>query len=137
MIDDVENASPAAVFAALDLLRDFDAPGCRMFVCGEIDTTFAESEETLTQQIGAAVATRCGANYLFAFGPQAAPIVAAARAAGMSPARAVECPHAADAAHRVRQLIEEDDVVLIKGGPIAETRQIVDVLTRRKLAAAA
>ena len=51
--------------------------------------------------------------------------------------RAVECPHAADAAHRVRQLIEEDDVVLVKGGPIAETRQIVDVLTRRKLAAAA
>ena len=63
IIDDTYNASPVAMRAALELLRDFDAPGRRIVVCGDM-RELGDALEPTAPQLGDQVVTLCGADLL-------------------------------------------------------------------------
>ena len=90
IIDDTYNASPVAMRAALELLRDFDAPGRRIVVCGDM-RELGDASEKLHRALGDQVVTLCGADLLVACGDYAEHVVAGARAAGMPQARSLAC----------------------------------------------
>ena len=123
VIDDSYNASPAAVHAALALLRD--APGRRIAVLGdmlELGTLSAEAHEL----VGRDVAT--SADVLVAVGSLAATIAHTAGLAGLRQVhRAVD---AADALVRVRQILAPGDVVLVKGSRALALDRLADALVR-------
>ena len=113
--------------AALELLRDFDAPGRRIAVCG--DMTDVGSEATFVhRQLGNEIVTHCGADLLIACGAYAQDVVAAARAAGMSESRTIPCRNTDDALPYLAQMILPGDVVLVKGSPQLALQQVVDAM---------
>jgi UDP-N-acetylmuramoyl-tripeptide--D-alanyl-D-alanine ligase len=114
IINDTYNANPTAMRAALELLRDFDAPGRRIVVCGDMRELGGQTV-SLHRQLGDEVVTLCGADLLVACGDHAADVVAGARAAGMPRRRTVICREPREAAVRVQQMLNSGDVVLVKG----------------------
>ena len=128
VIDDSYNASPAAVHAALALLRG--APGRRIAVLGdmlELGTLSAEAHEA----VGADVAK--SADVLVAVGDLAATIAHAAAQAGLGPIH--RATDAADALVRVRQLLRPGDVVLVKGSRALALDRLADALVQPKVGA--
>ncbi len=67
--------------AALELLREVDAPGERVVVCGDMKELAAD-EHKVHRQLGEEVVTRCGADRLIACGDYAADVVFAAQRSG-------------------------------------------------------
>jgi UDP-N-acetylmuramoyl-tripeptide--D-alanyl-D-alanine ligase len=114
IINDTYNANPTAMRAALELLRDFDAPGRRIVVCGDMRELGVQAAN-LHRQLGDEVVTLCGADLLVACGEHAADVVAGARAAGMPRRRTLICREPREAAIRVQQMLAWGDVVLVKG----------------------
>jgi UDP-N-acetylmuramoyl-tripeptide--D-alanyl-D-alanine ligase len=113
--------------AALELLRDFDASGRRIVVCGDMSDLGGEAVD-LHRRLGDEVVTVCGADLLIACGQYADEVVGAARAAGMSPARAIACRTAEDALPYLGQAILPGDVVLVKGPRVMGMERIVEAL---------
>lgn len=114
IINDTYNANPTAMRAALELLRDFDVPGRRIVVCGDM-RELGDQAAYLHRKLGDEVVTLCGADLLVACGDHAADVVAGARAAGMPRRRTVICREPREAAIRVQQMLSSGDVVLVKG----------------------
>ena len=129
IINDAYNASPLAVRAALDLIRDFDTAGRRIVVLGDMVELGDESDSS-HWQIGAEVVTRCGADLLFVCGQHARSIAAGARASGMADHRIYAYPDIDDVAHDIDQALRPGDVVLVKGSRIMRLERVVDQLTR-------
>lgn len=124
VINDTGDGRPATVGPALDLLRDVDAPGRRIVVCGDL-ADLADVEPTASRQIGEAVVTRCGADWLVTWGKHSGQLTHAARDAGLPAGRAVCCQNARDGQTRLASLLREGDVVLVKGQPLAAMRELV------------
>lgn len=114
VINDCYNASPTSMRAALDLLREFDAPGQRIVVCGDM-RELGDEEAQWHRELGTEVVTRCGADLLVACGERAEEVVDAARRSGMPGERTFACPNALDALPRLHDWMHEGDVVLVKG----------------------
>ncbi len=114
IINDAYNASPTAMRAALELIRDFEATGKRIVVCGDMAELGAESL-ALHWQLGRQAVTLGGAHLVIACGQFARQVVAGARTAGLSAARAISCRNASDALPFLGQALAPGDVVLIKG----------------------
>lgn len=127
IINDAYNANPAAVRAALELLRDFETSGRRIVVCGDMAELGSEAP-LLHSQLGNQVVTLCGADLLIACGEYAGHVVAAARAAGMPHAHAIPCRSPEDALPFLGQAILPGDVVLVKGLRVLAMERIVDAL---------
>ncbi|REK15758.1 MAG: UDP-N-acetylmuramoyl-tripeptide--D-alanyl-D-alanine ligase [Planctomycetota bacterium] len=124
IIDDTYNASPVAMRAALDLLRDFEAPGRRVVVCGDMRELGPDSAR-LHRLLGDQIVTHCGADLLLACGQFADDVVAGARAAGMPHLRAVAIEEVADLAARCEGLLRPGDVVLVKGSRALAMERVV------------
>lgn len=121
IIDDTYNASPAAVQAALAVLRG--ARGRRVAVIGDMRELGAFSEAA---HADAGREAARSADVLIGVGELAATIVAAARDAGMRDAH-----HAADAAEALvllRRVMRSGDTVLVKGSRALELDAVADVL---------
>jgi UDP-N-acetylmuramoyl-tripeptide--D-alanyl-D-alanine ligase len=114
IINDCYNASPTAMRAALELLRDFDAAGRRIALCGDMRELGPETPQ-LHRQVGDQVVTVCGADVLIACGEHAEHVIAGARAAGMAEQCVFTCRDACEAADVARQVVTSDDVLLVKG----------------------
>ncbi|HVW37426.1 MAG TPA: UDP-N-acetylmuramoyl-tripeptide--D-alanyl-D-alanine ligase [Pirellulales bacterium] len=127
LINDSYNSSPAAMRAALELLRDFDAPGRRIVVCGDMRELGGEST-ALHRELGTDVVTLCGADLLLACGEYAADVVAGARAAGMPSGRAVACRNPLDLVPHVRRSLASGDVVLVKGSRAVALERVITAL---------
>ena len=115
VIDDSYNASPAAVLAALALLRGVG--GRRVAVLGDMRELGALSGDA---HADAGRAAHASADVLVGVGELARGIVSAAREAGMA-----EAHHAADAAEALvllRRLLRPDDTVLVKGSRCTSRR---------------
>jgi UDP-N-acetylmuramoyl-tripeptide--D-alanyl-D-alanine ligase len=123
VIDDSYNASPAAVHAALAVLRD--VRGRRVAVLGdmlELGTLSVGAHEA----VGADVAK--SADALVAVGELAATIAAAAERNGLR-----EVHRAADGGEalvRLRQLLRPGDTVLVKGSRALALDKLADALVR-------
>ncbi len=114
IINDTYNASPVSMRAALELLRDFDAPGRRIVVCGDM-RELGDAARRLHEHLGDQIVTLCGADIVLACGEHAAEVVAGARAAGMPRSRAVVADDVDELRLRCERLLQPGDVVLVKG----------------------
>ena len=127
IINDAYNASPAAMRAALELLRDFRATGRRIFVSGDMNELGDESA-ALHRRLGNQTVTLCGADLLIACGGFARQVVTGARAAGMPPARSFACRTAEEAVPRLGQTVRPGDVVLVKGSRTMGMERVVEAI---------
>jgi len=127
IINDAYNASPTAMRAALELLRDFDAIGRRIVVCGDM-AELGEEAGSLHWQLGNQAYTVCKADLLIACGQFARHVVSGARAAGMASARTIPCSTVDDAMPFLGQAIMPGDAVLVKGSRVMEMERIVKAL---------
>ncbi len=127
IIHDAHNASPTAMRAALELLRDFDAAGRRIVVMGDVENAGDESA-VVHRQLGNQVVTLCGADVLIACGERAGDVVAAARAAGMPQRQTIACRTAEEAPPYLGQIILPGDAVLVKGSRMLAMQSVVDAL---------
>jgi UDP-N-acetylmuramoyl-tripeptide--D-alanyl-D-alanine ligase len=128
IIDDTYNASPAAMTAALELLRDFDAPGRRIVLCGDM-RELGEASGQLHEQLGDEAVTVCGADLLVACGEHAHLVVAGARAAGMPRWCALACRRVEDTLEEFPTELRPGDVVLVKGSRALAMERLVAALT--------
>ncbi len=129
VIDDTYNASPAAVSAALDLLRG--VPTRRIAVIGDMRELGSLSD--VAHEDAGRDAAR-SADVLVAVGELAAGIARAARAAGMD-----EVHHAADAAEGlivVRRIARPGDTILVKGSRAIGLEAVADALSSAEAVAA-
>jgi UDP-N-acetylmuramoyl-tripeptide--D-alanyl-D-alanine ligase len=136
IINDTYNASPTAMRAALELLRDFEAPGRRIVVCGDMRELGEQSSE-FHRRLGDEVVTLCGDDMLVACGQHAQEVVDGARQAGMSATRIVACRSPEDTIPLLDQAIAPGDVVLIKGSRALAMERLVSALETRVTAKAA
>jgi UDP-N-acetylmuramoyl-tripeptide--D-alanyl-D-alanine ligase len=113
--------------AALELLRDFDAPGRRIVVFGDM-MDLGEEALLMHRRLGGEVVTVCGADLLIACGQFADDVVAAARAAGMPHARAIPCRTPEETLPYLGQAILPGDMVLVKGSRALAMERIVEAL---------
>jgi len=127
IINDAYNSNPTAMHAALELLRDFDAPGRRIVVFGDM-MDLGDEALLRHRQLGGEVVTVCGADLLIACGRFADDVVAAARAAGMPHARAIPCRTPEETLPYLGQAILPGDVVLVKGSRALAMERIVEAL---------
>jgi UDP-N-acetylmuramoyl-tripeptide--D-alanyl-D-alanine ligase len=136
IIDDTYNASPLAMGAALELLRDFDAPGRRIVVCGDM-RELGEASQQLHRNLGDQIVTLCGADRLVACGDYAHEVVAGARAAGMPRSHALACQQPEDLLSQHENALQPGDVVLIKGSRAMAMERLVQALQAREARCAA
>jgi UDP-N-acetylmuramoyl-tripeptide--D-alanyl-D-alanine ligase len=127
IINDAYNASPAAMRAALELLRDFDALGRRIVVCGDM-AELGDEAASLHWQLGHQAYTVSNADLLIACGQFARHVVSGARAAGMISTRAIPCATVDDAMPFLGQAIMPGDAVLVKGSRVMAMERIVKAL---------
>ena len=127
VIDDTYNASPTAMRAALELLRDFDAPGRRIVVCGDM-RELGDEAQGLHRRLGDEVVTLCGADELLACGDHAPDVIAGAFDAGMPRQRGKAYREPAETLPRLSASVEPGDVVLIKGSRAMAMERLVQAL---------
>jgi UDP-N-acetylmuramoyl-tripeptide--D-alanyl-D-alanine ligase len=132
IINDAYNSNPTAMRAALELLQDFDTPGRRIVVCGDM-AELGQETAILHWQLGQQIATICRADLLIACGEYARHVVAAARSAGMTPGRTITCARVDDALPYLGQAITPGDVVLVKGSRVMGMERIVEALEQYPL----
>ncbi len=131
IIDDSYNASPVAMRAALELLRDISAPGRRIVVCGDM-RELGEAAAPLHRNLGDQVVTLCGADMLVACGEHGGDVVAGALAAGMPASRAVAVDGIESLFEHCQDLVRPGDVVLVKGSRALALERLVEMLGERE-----
>jgi UDP-N-acetylmuramoyl-tripeptide--D-alanyl-D-alanine ligase len=129
VIDDSYNASPTAMRAALDLLREVDAPGERILVCGDMKELGPASKQ-FHLRLGEEAVTRSGADRLIAYGVHADDVVIAARTAGMPAGRAKACHEIEETISFAKHAVRPGSAVLVKGSRAMGMERVVAALKR-------
>jgi UDP-N-acetylmuramoyl-tripeptide--D-alanyl-D-alanine ligase len=127
VVDDSYNASPAALDAALSALAATPVGGRRVAVVGEM-LELGDAAEALHEACGRR-AVEAGVTLLVAVG--GAPVDALVRgavAAGLPREAIHRFTDSATAAQAIGQLVDADDVVLVKGSRGTRTELVVDQL---------
>jgi UDP-N-acetylmuramoyl-tripeptide--D-alanyl-D-alanine ligase len=131
IINDTYNASPVAMRAALELLRDFDAPGRRIVICGDM-RELGEASGRLHTHLGDQIVTLCGADAVLACGEYAHDVVGGARTAGMPQSRALVAENFDQLRQQCELLLQPGDVVLVKGSRAMAMERLVEALVARE-----
>jgi UDP-N-acetylmuramoyl-tripeptide--D-alanyl-D-alanine ligase len=124
VIDDTYNANPASMAAALEALGEWPARGRRFAALGEM-LELGDTAEAAHRDVGTLAAQR-GVDRLFARGPHAHAMIAAARAAGLPHADAMD-DHAA-IARAIHQEARPGDVLLLKGSRGMRMEKVLEAL---------
>lgn len=123
IIDDSYNASPAAMREALAVLQRLHTPG-RKFAClGNMEELGAQSKRAHTL-IGQRVAA-LHIDELFTFGNKAEGIAKAALDSGLKPEDIHICTTPEDMIAQLRQRLQPNDIVLVKGSQSMRFEKIV------------
>lgn len=130
ILDDTYNASPESVIAALNLLKDL--PGRRIAVLGDM-LELGPAEERSHRLVGKRV--KGVAHILVAVGERGRLIAEEALRDGMAKERVYSVDRARDAVPLLEEIIETDDVILVKGSRAVELDQVVAALSRRQAVA--
>lgn len=127
VVDDAYNANPASMRAALDLLALW--PDRRkVFFAGtmlELGPASREAHQALGRD-----AVRAGVERLVAVGAEADATIRGAREAGLREEAAATFEDADAAAAEAVGIVEDGDVVLVKGSRAAHMEKVVDALRR-------
>jgi UDP-N-acetylmuramoyl-tripeptide--D-alanyl-D-alanine ligase len=124
-VNDAYASNLTATLAALEFLREFDSPGRRIAVVGDVGESGDEST-ALHEEIGRQVVRIAGVDLLIACGRFAEQVTDGARAAGMARSRAIACLSINEALHRLGSALLPGDVVLVKGSQMTEMERIVE-----------
>jgi len=127
IINDAYNASPTSMQAALELVRDFDAAGRRIVVCGDM-AELGDEAVLFHRRLGKQVVAIAGTDLLIACGQYARDVVAGARGAGMPPMHSIACRTPEEALPYLGQAINPGDVVLVKGSRVVAMERLIDAM---------
>lgn len=134
VIDDVYNASPPSTHAALDSLRDFGNSVIRLRGTGRRIAVLADMKELgkysieAHQGIGALVAGR--ADILVTVGEHAK-FIAEAASSSLSADKIFSFNDSAEAAPKVLGLIQEGDIVLVKGSRSMQMERVLEEIVSK------
>lgn len=128
IIDDTYNASPVAMRAALELLRDMPTAGRRIVVCGDM-LELGDAAIAAHEQLGRDVVSHCGADRLIACGELAETVADAACRSGMPSEHVQSFRDASLCLVHLGQLVGPGDTVLVKGSRGMALERFVDHLT--------
>lgn len=134
ILDDTYNSSPAALHAALDLLKDFPASprqngetGRKIAVIGdmlELGKFTIDAHKAVGQRIGSVAQILC------TVGPRARFIAEEARETGFSKNRIFEFSDSVEAGRMLETEIAEGDIILVKGSQAMRMEKIVETIMR-------
>jgi UDP-N-acetylmuramoyl-tripeptide--D-alanyl-D-alanine ligase len=127
IINDAYNSNPTAMRAALELLRDFDAPGRRIVICGDMAELGPQSIAR-HWRLGKEIVQVGGAELVFACGQFARHVTGGARATGLVRACTVPCDTVEEAIPLVGSAILPGDIVLVKGSRVMAMERVVEAL---------
>jgi UDP-N-acetylmuramoyl-tripeptide--D-alanyl-D-alanine ligase len=127
VIDDTSDSDPAAMRAALELLRDFDTVGRRIVICGDM-AELGPRSIALHWQLGKDIVEIGEAELVIACGQFARHVTAGARSTGLVRSRAVPCDTVEEAMPFVGQAVLPGDIVLVKGSRVVAMERIVEAL---------
>lgn len=128
VIDDTYNASPASVLAALDLLAELE--GRRIAVLGDMAELGSYAEEG-HRKVGARAAGVCDLLYLI--GPLSRITAEEAVSSGMEPGRVHHFPAAAEIEADLQAVLQERDIVLVKGSRAMALEGLAHSLSLQKV----
>lgn len=124
MLHDCYNANPASMRAALRWLSESKGTGRAIAVLGPMLELGGESTQA-HRDIGAEAA-RLGTEYLLTVGGPAAAIAQGALGAGMPTDRVVTAKDHGAATERLRGILRQGDVVLLKGSRGARMERVLE-----------
>lgn len=127
ILDDTYNASPESVIAALNLLKDLQ--GRRIAVLGDM-LELGPAEERAHRLVGRRV--KGVAQILITVGPRGRLIAEEALRDGMAPDAVLSVDEAEESIPILEELVEPDDVILVKGSRGVALDTVVAALTRRE-----
>lgn len=140
IIDDTYNASPVAVEAAIEVLRSIKTNGRRIAVLGDM---LELGKYTIDEHKKVGVQAASFVDILIAVGPRAKYIIEGALSNDMSEKNILEFDDSHQAGKYLERVLEEGDVVLIKGSQgvrmeraveeiMAEPERAVELLVRQE-----
>ncbi|MFZ5586567.1 MAG: UDP-N-acetylmuramoyl-tripeptide--D-alanyl-D-alanine ligase [Thermodesulfobacteriota bacterium] len=132
VLDDTYNANPASLAAGLAALADVAGGRGRVLILGDM-LELGPSAAKLHRQAGRA-AVAAGCRLVLALGAQAREVAAGARQAGLAAGAALAFAERSDLIAAAQELIEEDEVVLVKGSHSMAMDKVVRALITGEIA---
>ncbi|MBI5523596.1 MAG: UDP-N-acetylmuramoyl-tripeptide--D-alanyl-D-alanine ligase [Desulfarculus sp.] len=132
VLDDTYNANPASLAAGLMALKDIAGARGRALILGDM-LELGPTSPKLHFEAGHQ-AVEAGCRLLLSLGQQARQVAAGAVEAGLAPQAALAFASLAELVEAAQELLEEDEVVLVKGSRSMGMERVVKALTTGEVA---